>query len=256
MLFGLRLRDGSRVAFKALRDRPGLAASREVQTALHAAGFPCPKPLAGPLPFGSGVAFVDDWVEAPQRNVHEPARRAAAARTLARLIATAPRVGGLPRALEPVGLFPRPHHPRFDFARADGRWIDEIAAGALGARKRDGTVVVGHGDWSAKHLGWDGDRVAVVYDWPDSLVADAEETIVGQASAVFPATWDLPVTYVASPGESEAFVAEYEEAAGRRLDPASVAAARTYLLAYCARCELSDLDGAEGDFQQALRQPL
>jgi hypothetical protein len=29
-----------------------------------------------------------------------------------------------------------------------------------------------------------------------------------------------------------------------------------HLLSYCARCELSDLAGAEGDFQRALRQLL
>ena len=58
------------------------------------------------------------------------------------------------------------------------------------------------------------------------------------------------------PGEADAFVAEYEEAAGRRLDARRIAAARLYLVSYSARCELSDLDGAEGDFQRALRQLL
>jgi hypothetical protein len=254
MLFGLRLADGSRVALKAVRPRPGLEIARAVQTALHAHGFPCPAPLAGPLPFGRGVAFVDEWVEAPQRDVHEPACRAEAARMLARLIDAAPLAGPLPRALAPDGLFPEPHHPRFDFARPDGAWIDEIAARALDARARTGPLVVGHSDWSAKHFGWDGERIAVVYDWPDSLVLDAEETIVGQASLVFPSTWDIPVgSYAASAEESAAFVDEYEAAAGRALDRGRVAAARTYLLAYCARCELSDLDGAEGDFQHTLR---
>jgi Phosphotransferase enzyme family len=256
MLFGLRLAGGSRVALKAVRARPGLAEARAVQEALHANGFPCPRPIAGPLPFGAGVAFVDEWVEAPQRDVHEPARRAEAARTLARLVDSAPPAPELPRALEPArgAVFPEPHHPRFDFARPDGAWIDEAAAGALRERVRSGPAVVGHSDWSAKHFGWDGDRLAVVYDWPDSLVCDAEETIVGHASLVFPATWDVPVaTYVASADESEAFVAEYEAASGRRLDRAKIAAARAHLLAYCARCELSDLDD-EGDFQRALRQ--
>jgi hypothetical protein len=257
MVFGLRLADGSRVALKAVRARVGLAEARLVHAALHASGFPCPRPIAGPLAFAGGFAFVDEWVEAPQRDVHEPARRAEAAWTLARLVDSAPPAAALPRALEPAAgaVFPEPHHPRFDFARPDGAWIDEAAARALRRRAHAGPAVVGHSDWSAKHFGWDEDRLAVVHDWPDSLVFDAEETIVGQASLVFPATWDVPVaSYVASPDESEAFVEEYEAAAGRHLDRAKVAAARTHLLAYCARCELSDLDGAEGDFQRALRQ--
>lgn len=255
MLFGLRLADGSRVAVKAVRPRPGLREGRAVQQRLHQGGFPCPRPLLGPVQLERGQAFVDEWVEGAQRDLHEPIRRREAARLLAELISHAPRRDGLPRALEAEGLFPKPHHARFDFDRPDGDWIDRIAATVRDVRGRSGRLVTGHSDWSAKHFGWEGDRIAVVYDWPDSVALDAEETLVGQASAVFPSTWDLPAApKVATLEESEAFVEEYEEAAGRRLDRTEVVAARTYLVAYCARCELSDLDGADGDFQAALRQ--
>lgn len=254
ILFGLLLRDGSRVALKVVRPRVGLEAAREVQRAVHAAGFPCPRPLLGPVALGEGVAFVDEWVEAEQRDVHEPTRRAEAARVLAEFISSAPRVAGLPRVLESTGLFPEPHHPRFDFQRSDGDWIDAIAAKVAPLRRVEGPHVVGHSDWSAKHFGWDDDEITVVYDWPDSLASDLEETFVGQASAVFCSTWDLPATpKAATRQESEAFVEEYEAAAGRRLDRDRTAAARIHLLAYCARCELSDLDGALGDFQAELR---
>ena len=258
MLFGLRLADGSRVALKAVRARAGLAEARAVQAALHSSGFPCPRPLAGPLPLPHGIAFVDEWVEAPQRDLHDPALRRTVARILAKLVRLAPRRDGLPPTF--VGRrtpFPPPHHPRFDLARPDGRWIDAAAERALDALAQPGRLVVGHADWSAKHFGWRGNEVAVVYDWPDSVALDAEETLVGQASVNFPATWDIPVeTRLASPGEADAFVAEYEEAAGRSLDARRIAAARLYLVSYSARCELSDLDGAEGDFQRALRQLL
>lgn len=254
MLFGLRLRDGTRVALKAVRPTPGLSSARRVQQAVHAAGFPCPRPLLGPVGIGNGLAFVDEWVDGEQRDVREPGRRRRAARLLAELISLAPPLEGLPRVLESTRLFPEPHHPRFDFEREDGRWIDAAAAAVAPLRDGDGRRVVGHSDWSAKHFGWDGDDLAVVYDWPDSLASDTEEALVGQASAVFPSTWDLPVApKVATLDESEAFVSEYEEAAGRRLDRSRVAAARIHLLAYCARCELSDLGGAEGDFQRELR---
>lgn len=254
MLFGLQLRDGTRVALKALRPRSGLETGREVQESLHAAGFPCPRPLLGPVPLGRGFAVVDEWVDGQQCDLHEPRRRRSAARLLAELIALAPRREGLPRALEATSLFPRPHHPRFDFQRPDGCWIDAVAATVARSRDRNEQRVVGHSDWGARHFGWRGDEIAVVYDWPDSVALDTEEAFVGQASAVFPSTWDLPVTpKVATLAESEAFVSEYEDAAGRRLDRDRAAAARTYLLAYCARCELSDLDGEEGDFQAELR---
>ncbi|MBA2462091.1 MAG: hypothetical protein H0V45_10070 [Actinobacteria bacterium] len=257
MLFGLRLRDGSRVALKALRPRPGLREGRDVQQALWARGFPCPRPILGPVKLGDGYAAVDQWVDGEQRDLHEPRRRRAAAELLAELVALAPRPKGLPRVLERTGLFPEPHHPRFDFGRPDGLWIDEVAARASSLPAASTEFVAGHSDWGARHFGWIDERIAIVYDWPDSVALDTEETIVGQASVVFPSTWDLPVEpKVATPEESEAFVAEYEEAVGRQLDRSRVAAAQTYLLAYCARCELSDLDGAEGNFQAALRERL
>jgi hypothetical protein len=253
MLFGLRLTDGSRVALKAVRPRPGLDAARDVQRALYERGYPCPRPLRGPLPLGDGYAFVDEWVDGLQQDVHEPRRRRESAHLLAELISLAPQSEHLPRSLEAKGLFPEPHHARFDFDRPDGVWIDRIAARARDVRGEK-RLVTGHSDWSAKHFGWEGDRVVVVYDWPDSVARDAEETFVGQASASFPATWDLPVApKAATPEESEAFVDEYEGFAGRRLDRRAVATARVYFLAYCARCELSDLDGEDGDFQAALR---
>jgi hypothetical protein len=256
LLLGLRLADGSRVALKAMRPRPGLREAVRVQGHLHAGGFPCPRPLQGPVPFGRGVAVLHEWVEAPQRDLREATLRHRVATLLVELVRSAPWVDGLPPVFPGARTpFPPPHDPRFDLARPDGRWIDEAAARALAGLEAPAERLVGHSDWSAKHFGWEGDRVVAVHDWPDSVVADAEETIVGLAAATFPATWDLPVApKVASAEESRAFVADYEEAAGRRLDHERVHAARTYAIAYCARCELSDLAGGEGDFQRELRQ--
>lgn len=259
LVLGLRLEDGSRVSLKAMRPRPGLSEAVSVQEELYAGGFPCPRPLLGPVPLASGsVAVVQDWVDAPQRDLHDPALRRVATELLAELVRTAPRRQDLPPTFAgPRDPFPAPHDSRFDFRRPDGGWIDEAAAAVVPILEAAPEPVVGHGDWSAKHFGWDGDRICVVYDWPDSVALDAEETIVGQASVGFPATWDLPVApKLATPDESDAFVEEYEEAAGRRLDRGRLAAARLYLIAYCARCELSDLDGAEGEFQQRLRAAL
>ena len=260
VVLGLELEDGSRVALKAVRPRPGLTEAVAVQAELHVRGFPCPRPLVGPVRLRSGsVAFVQEWIEAPQRDLHEPRLRREAASLLAGLVDTAaPLRERLPPTFAgPRAPFPPPHDSRFDLTRSDGAWIDEAAASVLPMLADPSAAVVGHSDWSAKHFGWDGDRIGAVYDWPDSVALDAEETIVGQASVNFPATWDLPVEpKLATVDESDAFVEEYEEAAGRRLDRELIRAARTYLIAYSARCELSDLDGDEGEFQQRLRAAL
>jgi hypothetical protein len=256
LVLGLTTSDGSRVALKVVpEERRTLAqmqAAHVVQRALHDSGFPAPRPLAGPARLGRGFAVVDEWIDGEQRDLHDPALRRITARLLAELIDRAPHVDDLPGGLaRHPGLFPPPHHPMFDFSQPEGRWIDEIAAGAR-ARLAPERDVVGHSDWSTKNMSWDGDSVVAVYDWADSTVLEAEETIVGQASMFFPATWDLPLRKHATPEEADAFVQEYEEAAGRALDRGAVEAARLYVLAYSARCEISDR--VEGDFCAALRE--
>jgi hypothetical protein len=257
LVLGLRLAGGGRVAVKLVPPREPYArleAARAVQRALHGRGFPSPRPLAGPTPVGRGYALVDEWRDVGEfRDTREPRLRRAMAARFAELLEAAsavPEATRLPRAL--AGLWERPHHPRFDFARPDGAWIDEAATGvreAVFGPVQDWAA--GHADWNAQHVRWAEDEIVTIYDW--DLVRDSEASLVGYASAVFTATWELSVPKAPSPAESEAFVADYERAAGRRLDRGRVAAARTYLLAYAARCELSDLGGAEGDFQRALR---
>jgi aminoglycoside phosphotransferase (APT) family kinase protein len=262
LVLGLVRRDGSHVALKVLpterRSLEQVEAVVEVQRALSASGFPAPKPVAGPRLLGGGVATVEEWVQGEQADLHAPPLRRRAARLLAELVALAPRLETLPGGLSRIAgrVFPPPHHPRFDFGRPEGAWIDEAAAAAKPALETERDVV-GHADWSTKNMGWRDGRVVAVFDWSDSCVLEAEATIVGQASVFFPATWDEPFgPKHAGLEEMRAFVAEYTDAAGRSLDPEAVGAAQIYVAAYAARCELSDLDGAEGDFQRALRQLL
>jgi hypothetical protein len=260
LTFGLR-RGATRVALKAYGSvlRPShVRASRLVHRSLHERGFPCPRPLLGPIPFGRSLAVVDEWVDNGDfRDLHDARLRRVWAGRLAEVVELGgEHVGlpGLPRLS--AQLWERPHNPRFDFSRQDGSWIDEAAA-----RVRDlvfgpiETPVVGHCDWNAQHVRWLGDDIAIIYDW-DSLVRDSEANVVGFGSAVFTATWELDVPKAPSLDEAEAFVAEYEEAAGHSVDRDRVASARTWITAYVARCELSDLDGGDGDFQVALRAQL
>jgi hypothetical protein len=255
LLFGLRLAGGACVAVKLLPPSlpaAALEAARRVQRHLHARGIPAPRPLAGPVPVGRGHAVVDEWRDAGSfRETRSPRRRRAMAAMLARLVeqATGVReVEALPPAL--AGCWERPHHPRFDFGRADGAWIDGIAARVRPAVLAPaGDRVVGHPDWNAGHLRWLGDEISAVYDW--DLVRDSEANLVGYASGVFTATWQLDVPKAPSPDDADAFVTDYESAARRQVDRERAAAARLYLMAYAARAELSDA-GPGGDFQRAL----
>lgn len=257
LVLGLVTRDGDRIALKVVpferRTLSQVEAVVDVQRTLHDRGFPAPRPLAEPRALGGGIATVEEWVDGEQRDLHDPGLRRRAARLLARFVAEAPRAEALPGALGSYdGVLPPPHHPRFDFTIPEGAWIDEIAAEAKAALDEDRTVT-GHSDWSTKNMSWRGDGVAAVYDWSDSCVREAEATIVGQASVFFPATWDEPYEPKrATIDEMRAFVAEYEEAAGRLLDPAAVRAAQLYVAAYSARCELSDR--REGDYCALLRE--
>lgn len=258
IVFGLSLSDGSRVAVKGTPAEVTAERLREthaVQRSLADSGFPAPRPMQGPLRIGPGFVVVDEWLDRGDfRPTRAPVLRSTMAATYARLIQAATAVAqaeAFPPAL--VGRWETPHHPRFDFGRDDGRWIDE-AAEAVRPRvfAPADDLVVGHADWNAQHVRWVGNSISAIYDW--DLVRDSEANLVGYASAVFTATWRLPVPKAPSREDSTAFVRDYESAVGRRLDPTRVAAARSYLLAYVARCELSDLDGADGDFQRALRE--
>ena len=242
---GFRLADGRGVVVKAHQPKVSpvcLAAVQEVQTALADAGFPVPRPLAGPRPLARGHATVEELRDGGERrDAHDPPVRTAMARALARLIELAPDVDGIDGGIleRTAALWPEPHSPIFDFGETRGgtEWIDEYAE-----RSRSepvGETVVGHGDWSVKHFRFDGDAITAIYDW-DSLIRTDEPRVVGQAAATHTATWYLPVTVLATPDEAREFVAVYEEERGRaftRKERVRLAAAATYNVAYGARCE-------------------
>ncbi len=140
-------------------------------------------------------------------------------------------------------LWPKPHNVLFDFdATADGaEWIDDIARAARDVPDA-GREVVGHADWSAKHLRFDDDLTATaIYDW-DSVTTDPEPSLVGTAAASFTYTEELaePIFLWPSADESLAFIAEYEAGRGEAFttpERRSALAACVYLRAYAARCQ-------------------
>jgi hypothetical protein len=245
-LFGVRRRDGSRVAIKVntlFTDERYFAEVQQLQAKLADAGYPAPRPVGR-----IGTVTIDEWLDHGEyRNAHEPDVRRAMARELVRFHRLATETGLRPRRefLRPDGaLWPKPHNALFDFeATASGaEWIDEIAATTRAiADRRVGAEVVGHSDRSAKHLRFSPTlEVMALYDW-DSVTTDLEPDLVGTAAGSFTYTEELgdDIAVWPSTAESQAFIAEYEEERGEPFDDDERAATRgacVYLRAYAARC--------------------
>ena len=194
-VIGVELADERLVVIKIRPPSPRLAAVTTIQRHLHASGFPCPDVLAGPTPFGSRTATAETYIRPhgdPPK--HVPPR--ATADLLARLVDAAPPPDAY-SALNPappwVGwdhdsneLWPWPDDLDIDLNDHDGPdWIDDTAR-----RVRDrlsstaARSVIGHIDWEANNLDWDGDQPVVAHDW-DSLAIRPEPTIAGAAAATF-----------------------------------------------------------------------
>jgi hypothetical protein len=245
-LFGIRRRNGQRVAMKVHKlfsDPHYIGAVQQIQSGLVAAGFPSPRPLG----HRDGVTW-EEWRDDGEfRDAHDADVRTAMARLLARFheLATASAVRPRHEFLRPTGaLWPKPHNALFDFdgTSAGAERIDEIAAAARRIADRIvGREVVGHADWSAKHIRFDENlRATAVYDW-DSVETDSETAMVGTAAASFTYTEELgdEVARWPSPAESLAFIDDYEQARGRPFTAAerrAALAADVYLIAYAARC--------------------
>jgi phosphotransferase family enzyme len=245
-LFGVRRRDGACVAIKVNKlfgDEAYFAEVQELQGLLASGGFPAPRPLRR-----LGTVTVDEWLDAGAfRNAHEPPVRRAMVRELVRFHRLATATGVRPRReflRPPCALWPKPHNALFDFEAtyAGAEWIDEIAAAARAvADVRIGAEVVGHTDWSAKHLRFDPElRLTALYDW-DSVTVGREPELAGTAAGSFTYTEELEdeIDVWPSASESEAFLAEYEDERGVAFTAEERAVARAacvYLRAYAARC--------------------
>jgi hypothetical protein len=246
-IFGVRLRDGSRIAVKVHKlftDEVYFDELQRLQAALADEGYPAPRPLGR-----KGLVTFEEWLDdGAFRDAHELDVRRAMAGALAEFIRRATATGFRPR--RPFlphgddGLWPRPHNALFDFDAtvAGAEWIDEIARAAKPVGRGDtGREVVGHTDWSAKHLRFDAAlRPTAVYDW-DSVTVDREPSHVGTAAGSFTYTEELGpgVALWPSVEESLAFIDEYENARGAPFDPderRAAQAACVYLRAYAVRC--------------------
>jgi hypothetical protein len=241
-LFGIRRRDGTRVAMKVHKLFDDEAFHDEVQRVQAAL-----RPLGAPRPLGRrGLVTFEEWLDAGSfRNPHEPEVRRALAGVLARFVETATATGLRPRRpfLRPHdALWPKPHNVLFDFeaTTAGAEWIDAIATAARAVTDEGaGREVVGHADWAAKHVRFDDRlRATAIYDW-DSVTTDTEPSLVGTAAGSYLYLEEHDLPRWPTPEQARAFVAEYEAARGEPFtgrERRATYAACVYLVAYAARC--------------------
>ncbi len=269
---GVLLEDGRELVLKLVRGNSKLTfleACRDVQSALAAAGFPCPTPLFGPVAWGQAWASGQSFLSGERADGHQPAVRAALAQGLARLVSLArPFVdhpglfGAWFTSLPGDRIYPRPHSPLFDFERTreGAEWIDALAAKARERREeRAGERVVGHFDWRAEHVRMQGSALVATYDW-DSLHVELEPVMVGANAHAFTADWSRSdLAPAPSFEEMCAWVESYEHARGRSFTRAErhlLEGSLVYSLAYTARCghALSHSEeGQNGDYRRCLR---
>lgn len=245
---GLRLADGRAVVVKVRPGSPRLAACVEVQRRLFESGYPCPEPLTGAAPLGDGVATAEAYV--PGGSVLPSAGRAAwaFAGAFARLVALAPRPAEVPAVDPPpswadwnhagAGLWPQPEDPDVNLNEVAGpAWIDDA-----GRRARDrlragvSEAVIGHCDWLAANLRWNGDKLLVVHDW-DSVSADSEAVLAGFAAALYST---VSAEQLATVEETQRFLVAYRDAHGRELSADELElswAAGAWTRAFDARCQ-------------------
>ena len=229
-VYGLRLADGRAVAVKSRPDENGRAATCvEVQRFVAAQGFPAPAPLTGVSADTGRAVHAEEWRPGGHvRRGDDPATARQFATLLARLVTLAADVevgGPAPGAVEPP--LPNPEWTRWDHdepgvwpaipyhdERAGHPVPEFVTAAARRVRDRLAAVylprVLGHGDWEAQNLRWQGDVPYAVHDW-DSLCWLPEAAIAGAACGAFASAETPSLTPVDS---SAAFLEAYQD--GRR----------------------------------------
>jgi hypothetical protein len=254
-VFGVLLTDGRRIVVKVHRPElvsEGLEGVRAVGRRLADESLPAPKPLGHPYALGNGVAAAEMMLDLGETlDAHdESVRQVLAAGLYGFVEAASPVLGDVllplahPFNLARDRLWPTPHDLRFDFSLPGAEWVDKAAEEALSSLQRPKSrMVVGHADWRIENVRMNRTKIVAIFDW-DSVCACPEAALVGANSANFTSDWsDSSIDPYPSPEEMHAFVRDYELARGSTFtleERRTADAARTYRLAYSARCEHSD----------------
>jgi hypothetical protein len=267
-VLGMRLSDGREVVVKVRLAAGRLAGCADVQRALWEAGFPCPRPLVGPVPLGGYAASAESLM--PGGEVLGVAGNAV--ERYAELLELLVRLAPAPPAIRPLtphppwvawdhaygGVWPPPDDRDADLNTHSGAgWLDEIGCRVTRRLRpmRGEAHVVGHGDWEAQNLRWHSHQPWTVHDW-DSAVSAPEPVIVGLAAAVWPCGAEQRAASVA---ESEAFIEAYQNAARRRWSADEVQASwAAGLWVYAFNAKKASLDGGSwlepGEAAERLRR--
>jgi Ser/Thr protein kinase RdoA (MazF antagonist) len=257
-VWGVELQDGRAVVIKAHRppvDLAATAAAIDAQRVLAESGFPAPPPLTGPVEHDGRVLTAETLVVGTRPDGRDPAVRALLAGGLARhldILRSRPdlvgRAGPGPSWCQYAdGPWPTPHDTIVDFrSTPDGfDWLDDFgrrAATQVLEQRAGAPVVVGHADWYAGNTAVQDGRLVGVFDW--ELVADTEAVIVGFAASCYAAS-ATGGGGLSTPDDAVAFLADYEQAGGRRLsgrERRAAAGAVAWILAFNARWQVGLID--------------
>jgi hypothetical protein len=255
IILGVTLTDG-RPAVVRLHppgaDAGYLRAVQDVQLHLVAQGYPAPRPLLEPVPFGVGLATVEGRLyEPPPPDPTDRDVRRALAQGLARFVQLAAPLarhadlagrGPLGRP-SPGSVFPQAPGSQFDLAATGGgaEWIEELGGRARAVLDAaPATVpVVGHFGWRIENVGITEVGIVGVFDWTQVGTAP-EAVVIGSAAHQFTIDGRSASPHVPTPEEIRELVADYEAARGTPLSPAQRVAAKAayvFCTAYGARCE-------------------
>ena len=236
---GLRLADGRDVVVKIRPAQARLSACAAVHQHMWRAGFPCPRPLAGPVPFEIPGAASEYAASAetlltggapfpPAADGADTARATAFAALLARFIELAPDPAAV-SSLHPTpawmnwhhgspGVWPPPDDRDDDLnAHPETAWLDELGRAVRErlAAAKPAPPVIGHCDWESHNLDFRDAAPRAVHDW-DSVVAEPETVVVGVAAAMWPAGAGSAGATI---GQTTSFLDAYQRARGRGFTP-------------------------------------
>jgi hypothetical protein len=245
MVFGLRLAGCRDVVVKARADDGRAASCVAAQARLADRGFPCARPLTPVVAVGALAVHAEEYRpggEVLRGDSPDIAMRCA--EVFARLMAELAGVTVAPPLPNPPWV--RWDHtdsgvwPAIDFldSRDHGVVSEHIVQTAERARVRllaaDLPCVLGHADFEAQNLRWQGRQVWAVHDW-DSLAWQPEAALVGAASGSFASAGPPTLAPIES---SEAFLMAYQDNRGRLFTAAELEvawAASVWMAAYNAR---------------------
>ncbi|USX55903.1 phosphotransferase [Lentzea sp. HUAS12] len=220
-VFGVRLADGREVYVKAREDDGRAAPCLAAQASLAARGFPCPRPLTAVVVVDGLAVHAEEALPGGSMLLgNSPAVAVRYAEVFAWSMALLEDVAVPPPV--PAPRWARWDHtdpglwPAIDFldARDQGVVPPFVVSAARRVRKRllatSLPCVLGHADFEAQNLRWQGDVLAV-HDW-DSLAWQPEAALVGAASGAFANASPPSLVPVES---SAAFIEAYQRVRGR-----------------------------------------